>query len=82
MKFIKIKITKFISNDQPGFVECKLTDIHNKEWSFIEKIPVVTTENIEENSDFPLDGYIAGEVVKQWSDEKGRQILTINTQRP
>ncbi|MCP4138364.1 MAG: hypothetical protein GY754_45805 [bacterium] len=59
MKYIKATITKFISTDQPGFVECSFTDAHNREWKFIEKIPVVTDEAVREDSPFPMKGYIA-----------------------
>jgi hypothetical protein len=65
MIYIKVKINKFISNDQPGFVNCSFTDIHNKDWSFTEKIPIVTKEIIDENTTLPKDGFIAGEIIKQ-----------------
>jgi hypothetical protein len=82
MPFLKVKITKLISKDQPGFVECSFLDAHNKEWIIHEKAPVVSEEDIDENTNFPKEGYIAAEIIKQWKDEKGRQLVTIDTDNP
>ena len=41
---IKIVITRWVSDDQPGFVECQLEDVHGRRWLFVEKTAVVVSE--------------------------------------
>jgi hypothetical protein len=82
MKAIKIRITSFISDDQPGLVECKLNDVYNKEHIIREKVPVVTLIDLDANSKYPQDGVIACEIIKQWVDKGERTILTVTTVKP
>ena len=82
MLAIKIKITKFISSDNPGFVECTFMDALDKEHIVHEKVPVVTTENLNEKSTYPKDGVIACRQINQRTDEKGRVIVTVDTEEP
>jgi hypothetical protein len=82
MLAIKISITKFISDDQPGFVECKFNDAWNKEHIVQDKVPIVTEKNLNANSEYPQDGVIACELMKEWKDANGRNIFTVNTAKP
>src|SRR5262245_20362626 len=82
VKAIKISITSFISNHQPGFVECKLVDAWNKEHTIQDKVPVVTEKYLDEKSGFPQDGVIACELIKKWKDQVGRIIFTVTTEIP
>lgn len=52
MNAIEIEIRRFVDDSYPGFVECWLTDANGREWSFIEKVPVVTTEDLDAESDY------------------------------
>jgi len=82
VKAIKIKISNFISNDQPGFVECKLIDAWNKEHTVQDKVPIFTDSYLDEKSNYPQEGVIACELIKQWTDQNGRKIYTITTEKP
>lgn len=82
MKALKIIITRFISNDQPGFVECRFHDAWNKEFIVEEKIPVLTTEDLDESSTYPKNGSIACEIIREWEDENQRKLITINIGNP
>ncbi len=82
LKVIRIKVTSFISDDQPGFVECKFNDAWNKEHIVQDKVPIVTEKYLDANSEYPQDGVIACGIIKQWLDEDGRKILTILTEKP
>lgn len=82
MKAIKIKIIKFISDDQPGIVECIFYDALNKKHIVHEKIPVVTEKHLDANSNYPHDGVIACDIVKESRDLNGHKIVTIDTSRP
>jgi hypothetical protein len=79
---IKVKITRFVSNDQPGVVECKFTDAWEMEFRIEEKIPVITTELLDENSDYPRNGVVACEKIEEWEDKDGRKLVTIDIEKP
>lgn len=79
---IKVKITRLISSDQPGVVECIFKDAWDKEFKIQEKIPIVTTDDLDENSDYPSDGVVACEVIKEWDDTEGRKLVTVDIDKP
>jgi len=79
---IKVSITRFVSDDQPGFVECRFTDAWGREFVVEEKVPIVTLEDLNEKSVYPRVGTIACKVVKEWTDKEGRKLLTIDTEKP
>ena len=82
MKAIKIKITSFISDDQPGFVECKFNDAWNKEHTVQDKVPIVTEKYLDADSDYPQDGVIACEIISKWKDKDERTIFSVTTEKP
>lgn len=82
MKAFKVTITRLISTDQPGFVECMFKDAWGQEYKIEEKIPVVTKEYLDENSEYPKAGVVACEIVRVWEDINKRKLITVNTVRP
>jgi hypothetical protein len=82
MPVIHVLITRFIDSSQPGFVECALTDAWGRHWTFREKVPVVSTADLDESSDYPQAGVIGCEIVRRWRDARGRDLLTVDTGRP
>jgi uncharacterized protein YodC (DUF2158 family) len=82
LKALKILITSFIDDHQPGFVECKFFDAYGKEHIVQDKVPIVTEKDLDVNSEYPQDGVIACEILKVWHDSKGQKILTVNTSKP
>ena len=83
MKAIKIRIISFLNKDYfPGAIECKFKDAWEAEHTVIEKYPLVTDKVLNSESEYPQDGFIVGEVVKEWKDPNGRSIITINTDMP
>ncbi len=83
MKIVfKVTITRFVSSDQPGFIEVRFKDAWNKEHIVIDKVPVLSLEDLDENSDYPIEGVVACEIVRRWEDSNGRIILTVDTEKP
>lgn len=79
---IKITISRYIDDHQPGFVECLLRDAQGQEHRFHEKVPIVTCDDLTAESSYPRPGEIACEVIQKKQDEHGRTIVTICTERP
>jgi len=79
---IKIVITNVDYEYQPGWAECRFSDIYNKEHIVEEKLPIVTEEYIDENTPLPKGGFISCSVIKRWVDANGRNIVTVNIEEP
>jgi hypothetical protein len=74
---VKVQIARYADDWQPGWVECRLTDAHGRLWSFVEKVPVVTSAPLDSSSIYPQPGVIACEVV-----ERVGGVVRIDTTRP
>lgn len=82
MPLVKVRIDKFIRDDQPGFVECSFTDAWGKQHIVQDKVPIVTDKDLDANSNYPQEGIIACKVIKKWNDKDGRLIFTVDTEKP
>jgi hypothetical protein len=49
---------------------------------FVEKVPVVTEDPLGADSAFPQPGVIACVVISRRHDPGGRELVTIDTERP
>jgi hypothetical protein len=79
---VQVTITRFVDEAQPGWVECKLTDIHGQTWIFVEKAPMVSKTPLDARSAYPQPGIIACEIFLTWLDIMGRDVVTIDTSAP
>lgn len=82
MLYVKVLINRYVEHYQPGIVECSLIDAHGNEWLFIEKVPVVSNQDLDENSDYPLPGYIACTFLAERQDTDGSHVVHISTAEP
>ncbi|MEI8383829.1 MAG: hypothetical protein WCJ09_27185 [Planctomycetota bacterium] len=82
MNAVGIEIRRFVDDSQPGYVECWLTDANGREWSFVEKVPVVTAEDLDAESDYPRPGIIACEVIGREIGTDEREVVVIDTDLP
>src|ERR1039457_6320022 len=83
MTFVRVEITRWVDDYQPGIVECRLVDADGNEWHFIEKVPVVTSDRpVSASSTFPTEGAIACRSVAQMEDGGGRRTVRITTEHP
>jgi hypothetical protein len=79
---LRAQITRWVSDDNPGIVECRFTDRFNREWTLVEKRPVVTAADIWSDSQFPQPAYIGCEIISRGRDDAGREIAEISTEKP
>ena len=75
---LQVKIIEFVDDSNPGFVKCMFTDITGKEYSFIEKVPIVSYEFLDQKSQYPQNGEIECIVLKREIDEVQNEIITID----
>jgi len=79
---VRVTITQFVDDYQPGIVECKLVDAWGREWSFIEKVPVVSLADLDASSNYPQPGVIGCLVVERRQHADGREVVIIDTEEP
>lgn len=82
MPALTIEISRFVDEYQPGIVECVLVDANGQRHLFIEKVPIVTTENVWSSTSYPRPGAIACAVEAEWRDDDGRVLARVTTERP
>jgi hypothetical protein len=80
---IKVTITKYISDDpQSGIVEAKFTDAWDNEHILVEKTAILSSESLNQGSQYPRDEFVECEVIEKWTDEKGRRLAKIDLNKP
>jgi hypothetical protein len=82
MTSVAVDIMRITDSSQPGWVECVLHDAHGVPWIFVEKVPVVTTENFSESSSFPRRGSFACEILVGKGTGGVSSLVEIDTSRP
>src|SRR5687768_5592554 len=82
MYLVAVRIVRFVDAAQPGWVECTLKDAWGRVWVFVEKVPVVAEDELDETSRYPQEGVVPCEVVRRWKDDEGRELCAIDTRRP
>ena len=82
MVAIKVQIERFVDEAQPGWVECSLVDALGEEHRFIEKVPIVTSEQLDSTSRYPNVGEIACIVVGKRELDDGQTVFEVDTDAP
>ena len=73
-----VSIVEWVDDSEPGIVKCLLKDAWGHTFTFIDKVPMFTPDRLDEQGPFPLAGIILCEVVRRWSDDRGRDIVTVD----
>ena len=80
---IEVTIIRYVGDEpQPGIVEFQLEDAHGRLWAFVDKTPIVNSENLNAQTTYPRPGVVACEVVGRLVDSAGREVIQITTERP
>ncbi len=79
---LRVAVTRFVDEHQPGFVECEFSDADGRAHRIVEKVPVVSQVDLDSASTYPQPGGVRCEVLAQWRDAQGRALLRISTQQP
>lgn len=79
---IVVSIERWVDDHPPGFVACALVDAFGKTHVFIEKAPVVSTENLLSDSRYPRPGTIACRIVREWHSDDAGPCVLVDTRRP
>jgi len=76
---IAIQITSFVAPHNPGIVEGKLQDAEGVVHTFVDKVPLFTSEMLDAHSQYPQDGNLECAVLSRWQDIDGQSLVQIRT---
>jgi hypothetical protein len=79
---LRVQIVRYVDDYFPGIVECELVDAAGHLHIFVEKGPVVSNKWPGPDDSYPMSGVIRCEVLEQWRDPDGRDLLRVTTERP
>jgi hypothetical protein len=82
LRALHIWVVRWVDDWYPGWVECLLTDAFGHAWYFVEKVPIVSEENLDANSSYPRAGIIACREIERRMDNVGRELLVVDTTDP
>jgi hypothetical protein len=82
MPFLPITVTEYIKSDTfPDWVRCRFEDAYGKEWTILEKVPVITPDGFDETTPLPYQTHVAVVVLKTIQDADNREVATIDTDK-
>jgi hypothetical protein len=79
---LKVSVTRFVDEHQPGFVECQFFDADGARHVIIEKVPVVSSERLWSDSEYPRATDIDCVVVERFTSPQGVPLVRIDTDLP
>jgi len=79
---LKVQIVRYVEHYFPGIVECELVDAGGHLHRFIEKGPIVSDEWPGPEDSYPMSGVIRCEILEQWREPDGRDLVRVTTERP
>jgi len=83
MADIAVSILRWVADEpQPGFVEFSIVDCDGRDWRFVDKLPVVTAEDLDKTSAYPRPGSVRCKILSFDHDAAGREIALIDTDKP
>jgi hypothetical protein len=77
MPWLRVEIVGFVDESNPGFVRCAFTDADGERHTFVEKIPVVTTQDLWSDSVYPQEGAVPCLSVEPVNDEVHRRTVRV-----
>ena len=79
---LRVLIARYVDASQPGWVECHFHDAAGQLWKILEKVPVVTDQDISGSTELPADGIVHCVEKSRRADESGRELVAIDTELP
>jgi hypothetical protein len=82
MLLIKVTIERFTDEHNPGWVQCSFVDAAGISHMFEEKVPVVSSEDLDSKSLYPRPGGIGCIETSTRIAPDGRELVMVDTEMP
>jgi hypothetical protein len=77
---LPVQIVRFVSREPPpGVVACEFVDAEKRIHTLIDKVYIFSTEDLDEQSMYPLTGSVRCRVLAACQDTHGPELLRIAT---
>jgi hypothetical protein len=77
---LPVQIVRFVTREpQPGVVACELVDAEKRIHTLIDKVYIFSTEELDEQSRYPLTGSVSCKLLAAFQDTHGHELLKIAT---
>jgi hypothetical protein len=77
MNAVRCEVVRWLSDEQPGWVEASIVDAQGRRWSFFDKPTIFSDDVIRATSEFPLPGVIRCEVVSSDQGDGGIEVVEV-----
>jgi hypothetical protein len=82
MDNLVVRIVRFVDEHQPGWLACEFVDASGRSHTIIDKVPVLSGEDLDAASAYPRKGSVGCEVLARWRNNDGRELVRVTTARP
>lgn len=76
---LAVQIVRLVQDGFPGWVECQFNDAAGRVHTVVDKVPVLTTEVLDADSQYPRPGEIQYEVLGRTRDIARGKVVHITT---
>jgi hypothetical protein len=79
---LAVQIVRFVDHEpQPGLVACEFADSEQRRHTIIDKEVTFSATHLDDRSIYPQPGAVPCEVVAQWRDARGRDLVRVSIGR-
>lgn len=82
MPCIRVSITRFVDEHQPGIVETQFADANGTVHTLVDKVPIFSLEDLWSNPVYPQPGFARCEVLARSQDSHGRKLARVTIAKP
>ena len=79
---LKVQTIRFVDSHQPGWVECDFLDVDGLRHTIVDKAPMFTCEDLDEDSKYPTSGIVPCQILERFRNEKGQDVVRVTIARP
>ena len=73
---------RFVDEGFPGWVACEFTDATGQQHTIIDKVPIVSLEDLDASSQYPRSGSVPCSVLEKSRGADGVQLVRVTTSEP
>jgi hypothetical protein len=79
---LAVQIVRFVDHEpQPGLVACEFVDAEQRRHTIVDKCLIFSATLLDDRSTYPQPGGFPCEIIAQWRDAQGRDLIRVRTGR-
>jgi hypothetical protein len=69
-----VQIVRFVDDHFPGFVACEFVDAYKRVHRLMDKVPMVTEDDLDATSAYPRPGGVRCTVLERWRELRAAEL--------